>query len=412
MSRFLLEILGNNDPKHKQAFVAEERRSGHPNHDLRLSSKMYSSITSKIKQLGLDPNDTTARELYFSLNDKLVKDDIKLTKKLRTIAAQKVNAEANISDGLINVINDLKLERDCFVLKSSVLKKQFKDLPPKRTMKALGYRSIDSLLKLEPVTFILLAINYYESEGYLANFYAKYKKLGPTCFEFRKVNILVAKEKKWLNLFENVKKQTGLTLISNYETASIVLLPVDNEPEVGYITMLLAKLLSEVSVILSVSSYLKLHQVDPNFTQKLSGIVDHEPYIDHKVVEQLVSWNTAQQALSKNIENIFAPHINDQDLKPVNLLNKIGNVLDDLNFWKDSQFLATVKDGQTISFNVLDVATNLVNNLSFENRVLDHCRYALRQEIAKLYLTPEQVVSSLNSENEDRPQLIENSVVG
>ena len=91
--------------------MAEERRSGHPNHDLRLSSKMYSSITSKIKQLGLDPNDTTARELYFSLNDKLVKDDTKLTKKLRTIAAQKVNAEANISDGLINVIKDLKLEK-------------------------------------------------------------------------------------------------------------------------------------------------------------------------------------------------------------------------------------------------------------------------------------------------------------
>ena len=164
LSRFLLEILGSNDPKNKQILVAQERRSGHPNHDLRLSSKMYSSITYKLKQLGLDPDDTTARELYFSLNDKLVKDDAKLTKKIRNIAAQKVNAEANISDGLIEVIKDLKLDRECYALKSTVLKRQFKDQPPKRTMKALGYRSVDSFLKLEPVTFVLLAINYYESE--------------------------------------------------------------------------------------------------------------------------------------------------------------------------------------------------------------------------------------------------------
>jgi len=411
LSRFLLEILGNNDPKTKQVLVAQERRSGHPNHDLRLTSKMYCSTRSKLKQLGLDPNDTTARELYFSLNDKLVKDDAKLTKKLRSIAAQKVNAEANISDGLIEVIKDLKLDRDCFALKSSVLKHQFQSQSPKRTMKALGYRSVDSLLKLEPVTFILLAINYYESESYLANFYARYKKLDPSCFELRKVGFFVAKEKKWLNLFEDIKKQTGLTLISNYETASVVLLPVSNKPEAGYSTMLLSKLLSEVSVILSVSSYLKLHQVDASFALKLSSIVDHEPYIDHKVLEQPVSWNTAQHALSSHVENIFAPHVSPEDLKPVNLLTKLGDVLEDLNFWKDCQFLAMVDGGQPISFNILDVASNLVNKLSFENRTLDHCRYALRQEIAKLYLAPELVVDSINSENEVSSPIIDNSVL-
>ena len=221
----------------------------------------------------------------------------------------------------------------------------------------------------------------------------------------------MAKEKKWINLFEDIKIQTGLTLISNYETASIVLLPVSNDPEVGYITMLLAKLLNQVSVILSVSSYLKLHQVDSNFALKLSSVVDHEPYIDHKVLENPVTWNTAQHVIAKQIENIFAPHVSGQDLKPVNLLSKLGDILEDLNFWKDSQFLAMVKDSQAISFNVLDVATNLVNKLSFENRTLDHCRYALRQEIAKLYLAPELVVNSLNSENEVQPEPIENNVL-
>ena len=100
-----------------------------------------------------------------------------------------------------------------------------------------------------------------------------------------------------------------------------------------------------------------------------------------------------------------------EDLKPVNLLTKLGDVLDDLNFWKDSQFLAMVKESQAISFNILDVATNLVNKLSFENRTLDHCRYALRQEIAKLYLLPSWLLIQLIAKTKISPQLIDNSVL-
>ena len=63
MSQHLGELLGQNHPKFKQSIMALERRSGHPNNDIRLSSQIIQSTYQKIRELELDPRDTTANVL-------------------------------------------------------------------------------------------------------------------------------------------------------------------------------------------------------------------------------------------------------------------------------------------------------------------------------------------------------------
>ncbi len=402
MSRFLSEALGESEPRFRQAIMALERRSGHPNQDIRLSARILQQLPAKIKALGLDPNDTTNEELYFALNHKLADQDSKLVKKLRTIAAQSVSAEANISDGLTSLATTLKLQPDCFALKSSVLKQQLGINPPKRMMKALHYRSIDSMLKLEPMPLILLAINNFESEAYVSSLYAKYKKFTPANFESRQLAIVNTKDRKWQNVLKDIKARTGLSMVTSYELAAVIMLPIDNEPLPGQTALMLTNLLSEITLIQAVSSYLRLHQVNSNFGTKLKDIVENEPYIDSSLLGHRVSWHTASHILTSSDVNQFAPHLTIEELTPVNLLSKLGYILEDFEYWVDSESLALVKQAEATSLNIRDVAYNLANGLSFNNRQLDHFKHSLINELMKLYISPEQVISSLTTNQQPK----------
>jgi hypothetical protein len=405
LSRYLSQALGQDEAKFRHALMALERRSGHLSHDLRLSSKVLQATRIKLEELGLDPKDTTAEELYFTLNHKLAEQDSLLTKRLRTLAAKRVNAEANVSDGLLEVAKMLS-KKDCFVLKASVLKSQLKDQPPKKVMKALGYRSLDSMLKLEPACLILLAINFLESEAYLHNFYAKYKKYNASNFESKKLSVLSPQDKRWLPMLGGIQKQTGLTLISNYETASLILMPISNELKPGYLTMATANLLSELTTIYSVSSFLKLHQVRSDFGLKLTQIAENQPYLDKKLLGSKISWPTALDILKDTDSSTFAPHMTSSELANTSLLGKLSDILSDFKFWQDSEFLALIKSSEVTSFNILDVASNLVNQLPFSRRRLDHFRQALTAELMKLYISPEQLIASLSNEQNTEDNIL------
>ena len=407
MSHYLSVALGADEPKFRHALMAFERRSGHNNHDIRLTSKVLQDLKTKLDQLGLDSEDTTAEELYYVLNRKLADDDLELTKKIRLLAAKNVNAEANISDGLKVLVKAIRLQGNCLAVKPSVLKSQLKSNPPRKVMKALGYRSVDSMLKLEPIALLVLAINNFESEPYINNFYNKYKKYTTSNLETKKLSVITTTDKKWQALLKDIKKRTGLAVVSCYEMATVVVLPLNNNPKSGYTTMLVANLLSEISVTLSVSSFLKLHQVSTDFGIKLSEIAEHEPVVDAKFLDHPVSWKAAQHVLNAADTFDYAPHVTSEDLEPINLLSKIGSIVDSYKFWENSQFLALVKSTEATSLNVLDVAINLVNDLPFDKRRLDHCRHALIQELMKLYITPEQLINTLTT-NDSEELIVDN----
>src|SRR5258708_38490476 len=134
------------------------------------------------------------------MQQRVKEDDARLTKILRTRAATHVSAEADVVAGMVHVLKELPHCKRCFALKSSRLKIILKAAPPKRAMKQLGYRSLESFLKHESPVSILAAAWLTEGETWQKRLLDQYKKLQPRDFENRSIIILQPDSKHWREL--------------------------------------------------------------------------------------------------------------------------------------------------------------------------------------------------------------------
>src|SRR5581483_260020 len=104
-----------------------------------------------------DPQDTTAEELYHALLERLKHDDARLVRALRTRAATHVSAEAEVVAGMVHALQAVVGDKQCFAIKATSLKALIRKIPPKKAMKQLGYRSLESFLKHESLASIMAA---------------------------------------------------------------------------------------------------------------------------------------------------------------------------------------------------------------------------------------------------------------
>lgn len=177
MTRFLSESLQAPEPFFRLGLSRLEAANGHPNADIRLSAEVMHATQAKLRRLGLDPYDTTAEELYYGLLERVKADDAGLVKTLRTLAATQVSAEAEVVAGMIHALKQLPESKRTFALKPSSFKAIIKQLPPKKAMKLLGYRSVGSFLKHEPPASILAAARLAENAHWQQRLLEQYKKL-------------------------------------------------------------------------------------------------------------------------------------------------------------------------------------------------------------------------------------------
>lgn len=75
MTKFLQELLTNNEPLFSRSLSELERSTGHESVDVRLIADITHGAHNAMRQLGLDTADTTARELYLALNSYVVRED-------------------------------------------------------------------------------------------------------------------------------------------------------------------------------------------------------------------------------------------------------------------------------------------------------------------------------------------------
>src|SRR2546421_12580564 len=146
MTRFLSRALGAAEPAFSQGIQQLEQAAGRPGTDIRLTADILQRTRAKVSQLGLDPNDTTGRELYSALQERLRQDEQKVHSAL-AIAADA--APDDIIARVQQFLEKHEAPKNCFALKLSVAKRLLKKRPPKIAMKRLGYRSVDSMLKHE-----------------------------------------------------------------------------------------------------------------------------------------------------------------------------------------------------------------------------------------------------------------------
>jgi len=185
MTRILSELLGAREPAFRMGLHKLERASGCPSNDVRLTSEIIQHSKQKLHELGLDTHNTVGPELYVVLKEHLGADDERLRKALQA-ASQNQDIMASVAHALRTV----PIPRSCFALKSVVVKKLFRKLPPKRAMKQLGYRSLDSMLKHEPVASLYAAAWLTESPAWCRSLTEQYKHLTASDFEVRDIAVV------------------------------------------------------------------------------------------------------------------------------------------------------------------------------------------------------------------------------
>lgn len=413
MTRFLSESLQAREPFFRTALRRLESANGHPAHDIRLSSEVVREAQSKLRELGLDPHDTTAQELYHALQQRLKADDAQLTKTLRTAAATHVSAEGDVVAGMVHVMTQLSDSQRCFALKNSSLRILIKKLPPKKAMKQLGYRSVDSFLKHESAVSALAAAWLSEGAAWQGRFLEQYKKMRPGDFESRNISVLYLSSPRWRALAAHTLSQKKHNILCFKEVGAVLFLPFTGEVPEGVVTASLALALHELNEIRASSTFLKLCQVRPDFGQVVQKIASDEPRLTSRMLDQPVPWHLVQRYYARLThlfrEDLFGPHIQVEDMVWHPIEKTLAIIEPSLTFWQHTAHLALLHDAQAVSFNIVDVALNYCNQLPFEQRAVHYFQRSLWHELLLRYLRHEPVEQSVLAELQ--PQLVVETVL-
>lgn len=395
MTRMLSQLLGAQEPEFRLGIRELEQASGAPNSDIRLSTDILQRVNDKIRELGLDPADTTPEELYHALQQRLQDDE----RRLREHLALNDNSPTEvILSATLKLVESLDIPKECFAIKLSVGKSLLKALPPKKVMKELGYRSVASMIKHEPVPQLLVAALVYESTHWQQQFYEQYKKLHPSNFEQRPIAIYYPQTTKWQAVAEEFVERYKNTSSLLPEFGSVIIMPITQRvPNLAITSTLL--LLSHINDIRFSSSFIKLQQVQPDFGNILYTLTDGKANDVSQLAGQPLSWETIHhyysQQKSSELPAVFDPHIQPEDLKLVNAEKELADKIPSLEFWVDTPSLAMVNGDKTVSLNMLDVALNATNRLDFKDSLLKFVQNRVWNELLLRYLNPRNLEDAL-----------------
>lgn len=407
MTRFLSESLQAPEPFFRLQLRRLEQAHGNPAADIRLTTAVTRTVQSKLKQLGLDPHDTTAKELYGALNIRLATDEARLIKRLRTTAARHISAEAEVVAGMVHALESLPLNRSCYGLKPVAFRRLMKALPPKKAMKQLGYRSLDSMLKQETAAGVLAAAIICEAPTWRKHLLDHYKKLTPQDFETRRLAIVHPNTKRWHALTASAVARQKHNLLAFPEIGAIVLLPLPTQLPTGAVTASLALALHALNEVRASSTFLKLCQVRPDFGTIVQTIATAEPQLQAQLLDKRVPWQLVQRyyaRLQQHFrEELFEPHIRLEDLSWHGVEQAMSLIEPSLHFWQHSAHLGVLHERRAVSLNIVDVALNVCNSRSFEQRLHGYFQKSLWHELSLKYLQPATVEQTVLAELQ--PQL-------
>ncbi len=395
MTRILSKLLGANEPEFQLSLRRLERGNGFPAADIALTTEITQMVQDKIRQLGLDPSDTTPEELYIALQQRLLNDDHQLRLHLNL---NNTASSADITAALKLFIEQLRFPKDCFALRMAVAKKLLKTLPPLKAMQALGYRSCDSMIKHEAVAQIYAAAFIYESNDWQTKFLSQYNKLQPGNFETRKISICYPKTKAWAKIASDFVAKQKQTCMVFQELGAVIVMPVAVELPAFAITSTLF-VMESINDIRRCSAFLKLQQVKTNFGELVAQYAHKEPLASSDIFGRFLPWRVIHYYYDKHRQidhpEVFEPHVQAQDLKLVRAESALAEAMPEFEFWQDTACLGLEKNEQSVSLNMLDVAISVVNKMPFGQRILGYMRDRMWCELFSRYLSQENLELAL-----------------
>ena len=410
MTRVLSELLGAQEPLFHQGLSRLEAASGHANTDIRLSTEIERGTKQKLRELGLDPSDTTGPELYAALQQRVKADD----ERLQAVLCRKYGQDAGSHEYVARLLSELPLPKSCFALKQTVGRRLLQKQQPKQTMKVLGYRSFDSMMRREQLINVFAAAWIIESASWRKTMLDAYKKLSATDFELRRITILAPASKRWQNLAEVIIVRKKHNVVGLREFGAVVLLPLPaSRPPAATLTALLLAL-HELNEVRAGSTFLKLCQVRPRFGACVQTVVADEPMLEANLLDGPVPWQVIQRYYGRFADRfraeVFEPHIQQEDLAWHSIEKVLSYIEPSFSFWHHTANLGVTDNHQPVSLNIIDACLSFCNQLPYEHRIVQYLRHSLWHELIIRYLKHENVeqmvLGSLESQLVTEPELL------
>jgi hypothetical protein len=410
MTRVLSELLGAKEPGFRLGLKQLERAGGDPSEDIRLSAEITQAVQAALRELGLDPRDTTGPELYNALLERAKRDD-EVVRELLGLRS----GDHDLNLRVQRLLESLDVPKKVFALRATAAKRLLKKHLPRKAMKLLGYRSADSMLKHESVAQIFAAAAIAESPTWHKQLLNSYKQLTPADFETRDVAILAPASKRWEDLSASYVADVKHNILNFKELGAVVLLPLQAEAVDGAALAVTLLGLHAINDIRVTSAYLKLHQVRPDFGSILAKAARDEPYTQASLLGQALPWKLIHRYFARTPEaynaELFEPHVQPEDLKWRPAEHLLAELHDRLEFWNRRAYLGLLWSGAPVSLNLTDVVLNFCNKLPYEQRIVHYLRDHLWHELMMRYLhqgnLEEAVHEQLGSELVDAEALAE-----
>ncbi len=393
MSKLISDILGAREPQFSNMLGSLERHSGNTGADVRLGLEINKQRTAKLRELGLDPADTTEDELYQGLLGLAKLHDSFLR---NAIGGKNIKDPNELLPLIKKQAEKLGLPK-VWAVKHSSAKRLLKKMPPKALMKALNYRSIDSLLKRESICDIFAALRFTETPAWQKRFIESYKGLKPGDFEIRPLEISVLKKAKWQKLAEAYVRALRHNIVDVRELGAIVLLPLPVQKISGLTLVSLPLVLHHINELRLYSSLFKFNQVKPNFGEILvATLLDDKPQAvilgDHPIHWRVIhshfgqTHNNSKKPPKSLPIDAFEPHIQAEDLLWQRAEDQLFRLEPALKFWQGIDWVGSLHSRGVTSFNLLDTALNYYNELPLGGQSLVHLRSSLWDELLRRYL--------------------------
>jgi len=387
MARFLRDLLDAKEPLFSLALQQLESASGLNGTDARLIGEIYEKANERIRRMGLDPNDSTGKEIYQALLVQITRNDLHLSSVIGSDDADDVQALIPL---MKKAVDEVDINKGCWVLKKSVARDMLRRMPPPKIMQHLGYRSVESMLKNENLYEIYGALRFAEGPEWLNSFNEMYKELKPGDFESRKIEIVIMPHERWADLCESFvhKKRHNITHLK--ELGVVLMLPVKLAKMPGITITAMPLLLHYINEIRLYSSFFKLQQVKKNFGEIIVDTLLADLGDAAVMAGQRVHWRVIQRYFGK-LENeyhpeIFEPHVQPEDLHWRKAEESLYIIDPELEFWKDMDYVGLMHDGRPTVFNLMDVSVGYCNKTPYESRVIYHFRESLWNEIFIRYM--------------------------
>lgn len=403
MCKLVAELVGADTQLMREVFRRLEVQSGGPGIDVRLTGEIYGKLHMKMRALGLDPNDSTPHELYQALLNLTALHDEFLAKRLHIEVTD--NADV-ISEAVARFVNRLHMPKQAWVFKCVAAKKLLKAAPPKTLMKLLHYRSLDSMLKRESAIMLVTVARHIEPEQWQKRFVSSYKKLKPNDFEVRDIVAECLPAQRWQAVGEYIRHTRHTTIVHTPEAGGIALLPIEAQGLRGLTLATLLLTLHYVNEIRAFSTFAKFNHMSPKFGNNLVEHILGQKQDHFTLAGQSIHWRVVHQYYghpSRQHPEIFEPHVQAEDLAYRKAEEVLYRMEPALHFWHDMDYTGLPHADGVLSFNLTDMALNLVNRLPYENRISYHMVDALWNEIYCRYTSQhsfeQQILQQLDEQS-------------